>query len=163
MDEGFGLVELVVAMAILNIGLLALLGAFVSGVTTTRHNSRVATASTLADSQLELYRALTYSNILLDTSTIPATAPYTADVAYSATQVTGSCSGAIASNPNCSATQTVTGPDHGTYEIDTYITSTTPANGRTAKQITVVVRDTTALSGPPLVRRTSIIDVSAAS
>ena len=162
-DDGFGLTELVVAMAVLNIGLLALLGAFINGVTTTSHNGRVATASTLADSQLELYRALTYSNILLDASTIPATAPYTADRAYSASQVTGTCPGSVSTNPNCSASRTITGPDHGTYEIDTYITTTAPTNGRTVKQITVVVRDTRALSGPALVRRTSIFDASTAT
>ena len=104
-DDGFGLVELMIAMLILTVGLLALLSAFVSGSTTLRRASRTATASTLADTQMELYRALTYSRIAVDTSTIPTTSPYTTDSAYSASQVTATCSGTVASNPQCNASR----------------------------------------------------------
>jgi type II secretory pathway pseudopilin PulG len=161
--EGFGFVELIVAMAMLNIGMLALLAAFVSGVTATKRASRVATASTLADTQMELYRALTFGAITLDISSVPVSAPYTTDSAYSASMVTGTCSGAVSANPQCNASRTVTGPDHGTYRVDTYIVPMTPQDGRTAKQVTVVVRDTQKLTGPALARRTSIYDESTGS
>jgi prepilin-type N-terminal cleavage/methylation domain-containing protein len=107
-DEGFGLVELMIAMLILTVGLLALLSAFVSGATTLRRASRTATASTLADTQMELYRGLTYAVIALDPSTIPATSPYTTDSAYTASQVTATCSGTIASSPQCNASRVLT-------------------------------------------------------
>jgi Tfp pilus assembly protein PilV len=159
-DGGFGLVELLIAMLILNVGLLSLMAAFANGIGTTTRAGRVATASTLAHTQLELYRALTYPAIALDPSSIPSSAPYTSDSAYSATQVTATCSGQVADNPQCNASRTVTGPDHGTYRVDTYIVWSTPPNGRQLKEVTVVVRDTAHLSGPVLVRRSSLFDQS---
>ena len=83
-DEGFGLVELMIAMLILTVGLLALLSAFVSGATTLRRASRTATASTLADRQMELYRAVTYGRILLNSTAVNATdSTYSGDAALS--------------------------------------------------------------------------------
>lgn len=157
------MIELIISITMLNVGLLALMAAFVNGVTTTRRAARTATASTLADTQMELYRALTYGAILLDSTSVPATAPYTTDSAYSGSMVTGTCSGLVSTNPQCNASRSVTGPDHGTYRVDTYIVPITPQNGRTAKQVTVVVRDTQALSGPPFARRSSIFDESTGS
>jgi Tfp pilus assembly protein PilE len=168
-EGGFGLVELLIAMVVLNLGLLALLAAFISGSTAVRRASRIATASTLADTQMELYRALTYGAIALDPSTIPATAPYTADSAYSGSQVTGTCSGPVSSHPECNASRTVTGPDHGTYRVDTYIvpcgppTACGPSTARAFKLVTIAVRDTQSLSGPALARASSSFDESTGS
>jgi type II secretory pathway pseudopilin PulG len=161
--DGFGLIELLVAMLMLNIGLLAVLGAFVSGSTAVRHASRIATASTIADTQMELYRALTYGALALDPSTVPASAPYTTDAAYSASQVTATCSGTVATNPQCNASRTLTGPDHGIYEVDTYIVYSTPPSGRQLKVVTIVVRDSVSLTGPALARETSSFDLSTGS
>jgi type II secretory pathway pseudopilin PulG len=163
-EDGFGLMELLIAMVLLNIGLIALLAAFISGSTAVRRAGRVATASTLADSQMELYRSLTYSAIALDPSSIPTTTPYTTDTAYSASQVTATCSsGTYTSYPQCNASRTVTGPDHGIYRVDTYIVSRTPTGGRPVKLITVVVRETTSLTAPALARQSSSFDESTAS
>jgi Tfp pilus assembly protein PilV len=159
-NGGFGLIELLIAMVMLNIGLLAVLGAFISGSAAVRRASRIATASTLADTQMELYRALTYPVIALDPTSIPGTSPYTTDSAYSATQVTATCSGTVANNPQCNASRSVPGPDHGTYRIDTYIVSRTPTGGRALKLVTVVVRDTPKLTGPALARTSSSFDSS---
>jgi Tfp pilus assembly protein PilE len=159
-NEGFGLVELLIALLILTVGILALLSAYVSGFTTLRRSSRAATASTLADTQMELYRGLTYGAIAVDSSTIPTTSPYTTDSAYSASQVTTTCSGTVASNPQCNASRSVTGPDHGTYRVDTYIVFTTPASGRQVKLVTIAVRDTNNLSGRALARISSAFDES---
>lgn len=110
---------------------------------------------------LELYRALTYTAIALDPTSVPAVAPYTTDRAYSASQVTATCvSGSYASYPQCNASRTVTGPDHGTYRIDTYIVSRTPTGGRAVKLVTVVVRDTKALTTPALARQSTSFDQS---
>jgi prepilin-type N-terminal cleavage/methylation domain-containing protein len=62
-QEGFGLVELVIAMTILAIGLLALMAAFSSGYAAINRASEVGTASVLADKQMETLRAMSYATI----------------------------------------------------------------------------------------------------
>ena len=69
-EEGFGLVELLIAMLMLNIGILAIVASFNSGAVALRRASHVSTASALADQQMEAYRALLYSQIGLDTGQI---------------------------------------------------------------------------------------------
>ena len=140
-ESGFGLVELLVAMVLMNIAFLALFATFSSGTVAIRRSARISTATTLADMQMELYRALTYSTIALDSSTIPVSAPYTTDSAYSASQVTATCSGAVGSHNECNASRTVTGPDGHSYRVDTYIVSQTLSSARADKKVTIVVRD----------------------
>jgi Tfp pilus assembly protein PilV len=67
-EAGFGLVELLIAMVVLNIGLLAIVAAFSSGAVAIKRAGNVATASALADQQMEIYRALPYQAIGLNTS-----------------------------------------------------------------------------------------------
>ena len=137
-EGGFGLIELLMAMTMLNIGLLAVVAAFSSGIVSINRASRITTAAVLADGQMELYRALTYAAIRLEPSSIPGAAPYTTDTAYSASQVTATCPGPP---DECNASRKATGADGKTYRIDTYIVNTTPTGGRTIKKVTVVVRD----------------------
>ena len=143
---GFGLIELLIAMVILNIGLLAIVASFQAGIVTLSRASKVTTAAVLGDQQMELYRAINYDSIRLAPATIPATAPYTTDPAYSATQITTpTCAGP--SYPNeCNASRTTPGADGKSYRVDTYIVQTTPVGGRPVKQVTIVVRDATSLS-----------------
>jgi hypothetical protein len=64
------------------------------------------------------------------------------DPAYNATQITTPTCGAGPSYPNeCAATREATGADGKPYRINTYIVETAPVNGRTVKQVTIVVRD----------------------
>ena len=154
-EDGIGLIELVIAMAILTVGLLAILATFSSGMTALAVSSRTANASTLADSQMQLYRALTYCSIRLRDGSIPATAPYTNAPHHdaAATKVTdtapGSCGTSTLTCPappgalkECEATRTVTGPDGRSYRIDTYIvTKSVGSPARETKKVTVVVRD----------------------
>jgi hypothetical protein len=149
----------------LNVGILAIVASYNAGIFSLKRASRLSTASTLADGQMELYRALTWPAIALDPSTIPATAPYTTDAAYSVTQVTGTCAG----GNECNASRVVTGPDRKPYRIDTYIVLSTastipptPANGRPLRIVTVVVRDGTNLSARPLARLAATFDSSTA-
>jgi Tfp pilus assembly protein PilV len=67
-DAGFGLIELLVAMVILNVGLLAIVAAFSSGAIAMKRAGNTATAAALANQQMEVYRALPYGAIGLDTS-----------------------------------------------------------------------------------------------
>ena len=69
-ESGFGVIELLVAMMMLNIGILAILGAFNSGIWALRKASKASTASALADGQIELYRALKYNSIALDSGAL---------------------------------------------------------------------------------------------
>lgn len=125
-------------MTMLNLGLLAVVAAFSSGMVSLTRASRVTTAAVLADGQMELYRAIKYDAIQLDPTTIPGTTPYTTDIAYNASQVTGTCAG---SPPECNASRQVTGADNKSYRLDVYIVTATPTGGRPVKKVTVVVRD----------------------
>jgi len=73
-DQGFGLIELLIAMIILNVGILAIVASFNAGIITLNRASRVTTAAVLADQQMELYRGITYGSIRLGSATIPSSA-----------------------------------------------------------------------------------------
>src|SRR5438874_12771311 len=72
-EKGFGLLELLMAMTMLNIGILALVAAFNSGAVALQRASRTSTAAALADTQMELFRAITYATIGLDSTSVNAT------------------------------------------------------------------------------------------
>ena len=158
-EGGFGLIELLMAMTMLNIGLLAVIAAFSSGIVSLNRASRVTTAAVLADGQMELYRALTYDAIRLEASSIPLIAPYTTDTAFNASQVTGVCPG---TPDECNASRQATGADRKDYRVDTYIVSVSPAGGRALKKVTVVVRDGNNLA-LTYARQVSTFDVSTGS
>ncbi len=153
-EEGFGLIELLVSMMMLNIGLLAIVAAFNSGAIALKNAGEVSSASVIGDKQMELYRALKYTEIALDTTAV-ATANgdtnYQCDLANKIDPA-GSCGGANQQTqqlktcgtmtPQCNPRQTVTGPDQRSYRVDTYVVAQTPPTGRTVKLVTIVVRRT---------------------
>ena len=151
-QEGFGLVELMVSMTMLNIGLLAIVAAFQSGALALKNAGEISTASVLADKQMELYRALKYTEIALDATAVAAAngeANYQCDTANKIDPA-GPCGGTNQQTqqqkscptmtPQCNPRQTVTGPDGRAYRVDTYVVSQTPPTGRTVKLVTIVVR-----------------------
>src|SRR5438132_14201350 len=71
-ERGFGLIELLMAMVMLNIGILAIVAAYNSSIFALNRASRVSTAAALADSQMELYRALTYDAVGSTRTAFPA-------------------------------------------------------------------------------------------
>jgi Tfp pilus assembly protein PilV len=167
-EQGFGLIELLMAMVMLNIGILAIVAAFNSSMFALNRASRISTASALADSQMELYRALTYSAIALDSTALGSVDnTYKCDSALGAScpnstsaEVTRTCTG----SPNeCTPSRSVIGADRKQYRVDTYITTTTPTGGRSVKVVTVVVRNARALSARPFARLTSTFDQSTGS
>jgi type II secretory pathway pseudopilin PulG len=145
-QAGIGLVELLIAMTVLSVALLALVAAFSSGALTLRRAGQTSTAAALANQQMERYRGLNYAAIRLDSaavSTANSDSVYANGGAppWSATQVTGSCSGVP---PECNPTRTVAAadsPDRRPYRVDTYIVYETPSGGRQLKKVTVIVRD----------------------
>lgn len=166
-EQGFGLIELLMAMVMLNIGILAIVAAFNSGIFALNRASRTTTASALADQQMELYRALTYPAIALDANTLAsADNTYKCDSALGAScpnstagEITTTCSGSPLPN-ECLPSRSVVGADRKNYRVDTYITSSTPTGGRALKVVTVVVRDGSKLSARPLYRAGSTFDQS---
>lgn len=137
-QQGFALIEMLAAIVLINIGLLAILLALNSGMVTLRRSAETSTASAVADQQLERFRARAFDAIFLDATSLAATdSTYQTDSAYSASQVTETCSPLVAA---CLPSQTVAGPDGRTYRVDTYIVSVVPSGGAAVKQITVVVR-----------------------
>lgn len=152
-----GLVELLIAMTILAVALLALVAAFSSGALTLQRAGQTSTASALANAQMELYRGLKYDSIRLDAGSIPPVGDvYRADTAYPVSQVTTpACAGPPV---ECDASRPVTGPDNRAYRVDTYIEFETPTGGRQLKKVTVVVREGGDLTAEGLVRTSSKFD-----
>ena len=156
-EAGFGLIELLVSMMMLNIGILAIVAAFNSGAVALKSAGEISTASVLGDKQMELYRALKYTEIALD-STAVGTAngdtTYQCDTANKvnpanpcggANQQTQQLTTCGTLTPQCNPRQTVTGPDQRSYRVDTYVVAQTPPTGRAVKLVTIVVRKTDGL------------------
>ncbi|MFI5054623.1 MAG: prepilin-type N-terminal cleavage/methylation domain-containing protein [Acidimicrobiia bacterium] len=162
-QSGFGLIELLMAMVMLNIGLLAVVAAFTSGMWGLARAGNISTAAALGDQQMELYRELPIACIYVTSP--PTSGTYAGDPAYS-TSYQGT-SGTTGPNQPCNVVTLPTnstspnrtgviGSDRHKYEVDTYInyrcsdlsipTGTTPgtcgsANGGIVTLVTVVVRD----------------------
>jgi type II secretory pathway pseudopilin PulG len=162
-EGGFGLVELVIAIAILNVVILALFATFNAGSLALQRASRISTAETVGDKQMELYRALLYKDIALHNGHVSAAASdavHTGDPAWvsAGAQFSDPLSFCTGSTDECKPIQTgVTGADGRTYRIDTYIRAITLTSGRAVKRVTVVVRGA---DGKVLARITSTFDLA---
>ena len=62
-EEGMGLVELLVAMVVMSIGILALVAGFSSGFGSINRASKTSIAGALADQQMEAFRRGAYSSV----------------------------------------------------------------------------------------------------
>ena len=145
-QSGFGLIELLMSMTMLNVGILALIAAFQSGAFALQRASKVSTAAAIADIQMERYRGYKYCGILFSAPDVAGVdSTYTGDtVAYTGPPLTP------ANDPKCtSATPpadskpslTITGPDSKRYRVDVYIAADAVTAARPLKRVTVVVRD----------------------
>jgi prepilin-type N-terminal cleavage/methylation domain-containing protein len=145
-ERGFGLIEMLAALVVLAVGILAVFAMFESGIRQLTRASTVTTAGALADKEMESYRAIQYASIgLPDTLVLAAAAPYSSDSAYSASSTTRVNLVACGTAP-CTTkvpVQTLTGADGRSYRVDTYVTWQTVGAGRQVKLVTVVVRDGT--------------------
>lgn len=156
-SDGFGMVELLAAMVVLAIGILALFAMFQSSSTQLRRAAITSTASALADSQMERFRAVRYDTIGLDAADVAAAdATYTgqSDGAFMAISSPTNQVNSTVVIPKCPGspctetvpTEQVTGADGRPYRVDTYITwkaitSQAGVAGRNVKLVTIVVRD----------------------
>jgi prepilin-type N-terminal cleavage/methylation domain-containing protein len=176
-DDGFGLIELLIAMTVMAIGISAIVAGFSSGLVALNNASRNGTAGTLADKQMEAYRALAYSSIRLTSAPNPVLDPtYTGDAAYDATYAVPTDATCSSIAPTCMPVQTqasgLSAPDGRNYRLDTYAAWSCPvgtlggtaaaptcAGARPVKKVTVVVRDG-ATPAKTYVRETSTFDAA---
>ena len=101
-EDGFLMIELIAAMLIISIALLALIGAYSLGYFAINSSDQTTSAGLLANNQLELYASLPYASIGLDSTTLATVkssdANYNTDenaLPVSGTDVTISGCGAI--------------------------------------------------------------------
>jgi type II secretory pathway pseudopilin PulG len=167
-EDGFLMIEVMVAMLVLTIALLALMAGYDSAFVSLHNASEKAVASKLANQQLELYTALPFASIGLDQTTTdavgnPANGAYdslyaTSDL-LSGDFVTDPDTGDVTQNPsgtvndveisgcgsaaNCLPIQVVTGSDNRQYRIETFIRdeANSPSIRWTERVVTVIVRD----------------------
>jgi Tfp pilus assembly protein PilV len=175
-NDGFLLIELLVATVVLAIAILALMAVYDSAFLSLHKAAQKTAASTLAANQLELYSASTYANIGLDSTSLTAAksnATYNSDEAGltvpTATDGTAATVADVALASACSTTQclpiqTLTGSDHHSYTVETFIRDVTGAaygtatSGRAERIVTVVVRDPNTTGTPVVAQMTSAYD-----
>jgi Tfp pilus assembly protein PilV len=64
-EDGFGLIELAIAMVVLNVGIFALIAAFQSGTLAVSRSAKTSSATVVADKTMEVFRALENKAIYL--------------------------------------------------------------------------------------------------
>lgn len=113
-QEGFGLVELLIAMTVLSVGILAVVAGFGSGYVALNRATRISSGAVLADAQMERFRALTYPSICLSSTSTEST-----HASFAPSNPVPPCS---SSDPTLVPIQDPkTGPDNHEYRIDTYV------------------------------------------
>ena len=157
-EDGFLLLELIAAMLVLSIALLALFGAYSMGYFAIASSAKTSAAGLLANNQLELYSSLSYGSIGLDATTL--TSVKSSDPTYSTDEAAlpGGASGdrtisGCGSSPQCMPVQTLTGADNKSYKVETFIrdiADNPSISGRPERNVTVVVRNLS-VSGSPIV------------
>ena len=148
------MLELLMAMVMLNVGILAVVAAFSSGNAALYRANRISTAGALANKQMEAYRGLKYDNIVFVTSewtSAIANSTYTGDTVYQtnmsnpvaphALVATVSTCPANVPASACDPSYTTTGADHRSYRVDTYLYYDTPTSGQQLRAVTVVIRN----------------------
>ena len=144
-EAGFGLIELLISMTMLNVGILALIAAFQSGAFALQRASKQSTAAAIADIQLERYRGYAYCGIIFSAADVGAVdSTYTGDAAYGTllTPVNDTTCMGVTAPADSKPSLTITGPDSQPYRVDVYIVADSAiTTARQLKRVTVVVRD----------------------
>lgn len=166
-EEGFGMIELIAAMVILTIALLALMAGYESAFVSLHAASSKTTAANLANKQLELYSSLPFNGMGLNPTTLQSTK--STDTVYSAdenglnsgltsTQWTDVTLASCTSTPQCVPVQTPTGSDGRTYRLETFVRDVVSTGTWTERIVTVIVRDPSVSGSPELVRMSAGFD-----
>ena len=142
-QSGMTLIEVLVAMVVMAFGVMALVAAFVSGLVAIQRGTKVTTAGTLADKQMEIYRQMAFPSI--------------PPGVQSAVTSYGPSGGTFWLQATISWTCIVGAPHTTTGSMPTCDTSPTPS--RPVKMVSIDVRDTNS-SGKRLTNETSTFDSS---
>ena len=102
-EEGFGLIELVIAMVVLNVGILALVATFQSGALAVSRSAATSNGAAVADKTMEVFRALQNKAIYLnapsggggDVSGLPNGIPNSSSTWYSKYQADTAAYGSV--------------------------------------------------------------------
>jgi prepilin-type N-terminal cleavage/methylation domain-containing protein len=146
-EGGFGLIELLIALTVLAVGVLATVGLFESSLLHLGRATKITTAAAVGEQEMEQFRAVTYSAIGLEPTafaTAATNATYIGDGACASTCMSaGPADGqtvTVTGSP-FAPSKTVTGADGKQYRADTYILWRSISGGRAVKDITIVVRE----------------------
>ncbi len=169
-EGGMGLDELVVAMFVLTVALLALAAGYETAAVSVRNANKKTVAAKLAMSQIELYQSLKVSSIGLDQTTLTNVktsgsgsydGTYVSDLAGLTPSGTDHTIVSCGSTPQCTPIQDVTGPENHPYRLETFIRDVvnTGASGTWNERfVTVIVRDRGLSTHPLLYSVTSAFD-----
>jgi prepilin-type N-terminal cleavage/methylation domain-containing protein len=163
-EQGFTIVELLAAMVVVSVALLALLASYDQAFFSLNAAAKTSSAALLAETQLERYASLPYASIGLDSSTLAAAK--TSDASYetdenalpgSGGDVTASAS---CSSAQCLPVQTLTGSDGHSYKLETFIRALVNPSTTSWKEkvVTVVVRDLSESGSPKVVTMQTAFD-----
>src|SRR5487761_1501929 len=144
-EQGQGLIELVVAMVVITVAVLALMAAYDEGFVSLHKSARTNAAATLASTKLATAKA-SDSTYLSDYNSLSPTGP---DVTISSCGTTANCLPVQSPNP--------TGSDGRSYKVETFIQTVTqnaPSGTTQERMVTVIVRDPQQ-SGTPIVYEAS--------
>ena len=166
-ERGMGLIELVAAMVVITIALLALMASYDQAFFSLHAAARKTAAASLAETQLELYGALPYASIGLSSSLV--TTAKASDAFYTSDEASLTPSGTTeVTNATCTTTAaqcepvqaSITGSDRKNYRLETFVRDisqsltcqgqTTSCGTTTERDVTVIVRDPN-VSGTPVV------------
>lgn len=158
------LVELLTASVVLSLALLALMAVYDASFISLHKAAQKTAAATLAQNQLELFSALSYASIGLDSTSLTAAlanSTYASDESgltpSGGTNVTlaSSCS-----STQCLPIQTMAGNDHHSYTVETFIrdVSNLGYTGRTERLVSVIVRDPSTTGSPVVAQSTAAYD-----
>jgi Tfp pilus assembly protein PilV len=128
------MIELLLAMIVISVGILALFAMFNSGMVQIRRASSVSTAAALADSEIESYRALQYDAIgLVDSSVTAADSTYKGDVAYKTDAPSTTLAGAMTSSQTTMSVVSASGFPSAPFrvKVDNEIVVVTAVSGTT--------------------------------
>ena len=167
-ERGVGLIELLIALTILQIAIFAVFAMLNAGGLAILRASRVSAATAVGEKQMELYRGLLHRDIGLSATEVALAATdsthtsETAEWSGPASQLSPTLPSlwCATSRPECAPVQTRPGPDNRQYRVDSYVRTDTVLSGRDVKRVTVVVRRADDLTRPPLARLSASFDLA---
>lgn len=177
-ERGQGVIELIITMVVITIALLALGAGFDAAFLSLHQSARTSAAANLGEQQLEMYAAIPYASLGLDTTTLATVkandSTYVSDeatlnsgVSPTPTDVTLTCGTTshclpVQCTPAATCTYPVTvtedptGSDGRHYKVETFIRNVTQTTAEI--MVTVIVRDPNQTNSPIVYEASTAFD-----